>query len=133
MKEGSRNTRAVVAAIAAVHWDMGVLPSNDRRPKTKGCLWRDAGRSVDASLLLPDRSGRRGQAVRRQPGHMSVLAEMTRYAASPTHQDPMPSYLKASWDDQDLLARLRNTPGLGLDAEVAKLKSALQADFNTPQ
>ena len=67
------------------------------------------------------------------PVTWSVLAEMTKYAASPTHQDPLPSYVKASQDDQDFFARLRNTSGLDLDAEVAKLKLALQADFNAPQ
>jgi multiple sugar transport system substrate-binding protein len=65
------------------------------------------------------------------PVTWSVLTEMTKYAASPTHQDPMPSYVKATQDDQALYTKLQTKGGLNLDAEIAKFKATLQADFDS--
>jgi multiple sugar transport system substrate-binding protein len=63
------------------------------------------------------------------PVTWSVLTEMAKYAASPTHQDPMPNYVKATTDDQAFYDKLQSTGGLNLDTEIAKLKTTLQADF----
>ena len=63
----------------------------------------------------------------------SVLTEMVKYAASPTHQDPMPAYIKATTDDQAFYTELQSKGGLTLDAEIAKFKAILQADFKAPQ
>jgi multiple sugar transport system substrate-binding protein len=60
----------------------------------------------------------------------SVLNEMTKYAASPTHQDPFPNYIKGTTDDQAFYTKLQTKPGLNLDTEIAKFKATLQADFD---
>jgi multiple sugar transport system substrate-binding protein/raffinose/stachyose/melibiose transport system substrate-binding protein len=64
------------------------------------------------------------------PVTWSVLTEMVKYAASPTHQDPMPSYVKATTDDQAFYAELQSKSGLNLDSEIARFKATLQTDFN---
>jgi multiple sugar transport system substrate-binding protein len=63
------------------------------------------------------------------PVTWSVLTEMAEYAASPTHQDPYPNYVQGTTDDQAFYARLQSKGGLNLDAEIAKFKATLQADF----
>jgi multiple sugar transport system substrate-binding protein len=67
------------------------------------------------------------------PVTWSVLTEMATYAAAPTHQDRFPNYVKATTDDQAFYTRLQSKGGLNLDAEIAKFKATLQADFNAPQ
>ena len=59
----------------------------------------------------------------------SVLTEMAKYAASPTHQDAMPNYVKATTDDQAFYTKLQSKGGLNMDTEIAGLKATLQADF----
>jgi multiple sugar transport system substrate-binding protein len=59
-----------------------------------------------------------------------VLTEMAKYAASPTHQDAMPNYAKATADDQAFYAKLQSQSGLDLDNEIANFKASLQADFD---
>jgi len=66
------------------------------------------------------------------PVTWSVLTEMAKYAASPTHQEVMPNYFKATTDDQTFYTRLQTKGGLNLDAEIAKFKATLQADFDSP-
>jgi hypothetical protein len=68
----------------------------------------------------------------KNPITWSVLTEMLKYAASPTHQDWMPNYSKALNLDKALYARLQTKGGLNVDAEIARLKAALQADFSAP-
>jgi multiple sugar transport system substrate-binding protein len=67
------------------------------------------------------------------PVTWSVLTELVKYAASPTHQDPMPAYIKATTDDQAFYTELQSKGGLNLDAEIAKFKATLQAEFKAPQ
>jgi multiple sugar transport system substrate-binding protein len=67
------------------------------------------------------------------PVTWSVLTEMTKYAASPTHQDPFPNYVKGTYDDQAFYTLLQTKGNLNLDTEIAKFKATLQADFNAPQ
>jgi len=67
------------------------------------------------------------------PVTWSVLTEMAKYAASPTHQGPFPNYVKGTTDDQALYTRLQSKGGLNIDAEIAKFKATLQADFKAPQ
>jgi hypothetical protein len=55
---------------------------------------------------------------------------MVPYAASPTDQDPMPNYIKATDDDQAFYTELQTKPGLDLDTEIARFKATLQADVN---
>jgi hypothetical protein len=66
------------------------------------------------------------------PVTWSVLTEMSKYAASPTHQDQMPNYIKVTADDQAFYTTLQSKSGLNLDAEIAKFKATFQADFNAP-
>jgi ABC-type glycerol-3-phosphate transport system substrate-binding protein len=65
------------------------------------------------------------------PVTWSVLNEMAKYAAAPTHQDPFPNYVLGTVDDQAFYAELQTKGGLNLDAEIAKFKAKLQADFNS--
>jgi hypothetical protein len=55
---------------------------------------------------------------------------MVKYAASPTHQDWMPSYIRATTDDNAFYTKLQTKGGLNLDIEIAKFKATLQADFD---
>ena len=59
----------------------------------------------------------------------SVLTEMAKYAAAPTHQDPFPNYVQGTIDDQAFYTRLQSKGNLNLDAEIARFKAKLQADF----
>jgi multiple sugar transport system substrate-binding protein len=59
----------------------------------------------------------------------SVLTEMLNNQASPTHQDPMPNYVKATTDDQAFYTKLQSNGKLNMDTEIAGLKTTLQADF----
>jgi hypothetical protein len=61
----------------------------------------------------------------------AVLNEMTKYAAAPTHQDVFPNYVQGTTDDQAFYTRLQTKGGLNLDAEIARFKAKLQADFNS--
>ncbi len=61
----------------------------------------------------------------------SVATEMLKYAASPTHQDPFPNYVKGTTDDQAFYTKLQSTPGLNMDNEIAAFKATLQKDFDT--
>ena len=65
------------------------------------------------------------------PVTWSVLTEMAKYAASPTHQDPFPNYVRGTTDDQAFYTRLQTKGGLNLNSEIAKFKGKLQADFNS--
>ena len=66
------------------------------------------------------------------PVTWSVLSEMVKYAASPTHQDPFPNYVKGTTDDQAFYTLLQTKGNLDVDMEIAKLKATLQADFDAP-
>jgi multiple sugar transport system substrate-binding protein len=88
--------------------------------------------SMQASYFKTDQDGVEKQFTN-NPVAWSVLTEMTKYAASPTHQDPMSSYVKATQDDQAFYTELQTKPGLNLDTEIAKFKAQLQADFDTSQ
>jgi multiple sugar transport system substrate-binding protein len=61
----------------------------------------------------------------------SVATEMLKYAASPTHQDPFPNYVKGTTDDQAFYTKLQSTGGLNMDTELTKFKATLQADFDS--
>ena len=63
------------------------------------------------------------------PVTWSVLTEMAKYAASPTHQDTTPNIVKVTTDDQAFYTKLQSKGGLNLDTEIAGLKATLQADF----
>ena len=62
----------------------------------------------------------------------SVLTEMLKYAANPTHQDPMPNYTKALNLDKSFYTALQSSGSFNVDAEIAKLVTAIQAAFNEP-
>ncbi len=42
----------------------------------------------------------------------------------------MPSYIRATTDDQAFSTMLQTKGGLNLDIEIAKFKATLQADFD---
>jgi multiple sugar transport system substrate-binding protein len=61
----------------------------------------------------------------------TVCTEMLKYAASPTHQDPFPNYVKGTTDDQAFYTKLQSTGGLNMDNEIAAFKATLQKDFDS--
>jgi len=63
----------------------------------------------------------------------SVLGEMQRYPAVPSFEANMPALTQANSDYSALLARLQNTPGLDVIAELTKLQARLQQDFDSAQ
>jgi multiple sugar transport system substrate-binding protein len=62
----------------------------------------------------------------------SVLEEMAAYTAIPSHEADMPNATQAIKDYGDFFTALQSRPGLDVDAELAKLKDRLQADFDQP-
>jgi multiple sugar transport system substrate-binding protein len=60
----------------------------------------------------------------------SVLQEMSKYPAIPSHEADMPNPVKAIEDYGAFYTRLQNTPGLDVDAELDALRITLQADFD---
>ncbi len=146
------------------HWDMGVLPSNNRATtvpidtdtfvinkkskvpdaayKAMLAMMADPNLMVSYGAMPVDPSLQAAYFKAAQAGveaqfpdnpiSWSVLTEMVKYAASPTHQDPMPAYVKATTDDQAFYTELQSKGGLDLDAEIARFKATLQADFNRP-
>jgi hypothetical protein len=44
----------------------------------------------------------------------------------------MPAYVKGTTDDQAFYTTLQSKSGLSLDAEIARFKATLQADFKAP-
>ena len=56
----------------------------------------------------------------------SVLGEMAKYPAMPSHESNMPNYTQSSKDAGAFLTKLQSKPDLNLDDEF----KALQADFD---
>ena len=61
----------------------------------------------------------------------SVLTEMATVPAIPSHEADMPNATKANADIMTFLTRLKNTAGLNVDTELAKLQQTLQKDFDS--
>jgi multiple sugar transport system substrate-binding protein len=98
-------------SLMAAYGDMPVNPSQ------RATYFKVAQAGVDAQFT-------------NNPITWSALTEMAKYAAAPTHQDPFPNYVKGTTDDQAFYTELQSKGGLNLDAEIAKFKATLQADFN---
>ena len=60
----------------------------------------------------------------------SVVSEMSKYPAVPSHETGMPGFEKASQVLTSFLSRLETKRGLNIDAEIANLKRQLQAAFD---
>ena len=60
----------------------------------------------------------------------SVLGEMAKLPAVPSHEADMPNSAKANGDIGKFLNRIQNTPGLDMAAELSKLQGTLQTDFD---
>ena len=60
----------------------------------------------------------------------SVLGEMAKVTAVPSHEADMPNSAKANADIGMFLNRIQNTPGLDMTAELSKLQGTLQKDFD---
>jgi multiple sugar transport system substrate-binding protein len=63
----------------------------------------------------------------------SVLEEMQKYPAVPTFEANMPAFAQAQQDYTALLTKLQTTPGLDVVAELTKLQTKLQTDFDSAQ
>jgi multiple sugar transport system substrate-binding protein len=60
----------------------------------------------------------------------SVLQEMAEHPALPSHESALPNQTKSLADIDAFLTTLQNKSGLDVAAELAKLKTTLQADFD---
>jgi hypothetical protein len=118
----SKNPDAAYKAMLAMMADPALMATYGEMP---------VGQSMQAAYFKTAQAGVDGQFAK-NPITWSVLTEMAKYAASPTHQDPMPNYTRALNDDKAFYLKLQGRGGLNLDAEIAKLKAKLQADFNAP-
>jgi multiple sugar transport system substrate-binding protein len=67
------------------------------------------------------------------PVTWSVLQEMAKYPAVPSHEANMPNFTKADADVQALWTKFQTTKGLNVETELATLKDTLQTDFNNAQ
>jgi multiple sugar transport system substrate-binding protein len=63
----------------------------------------------------------------------SVLTEMQKHPAVPSFEADMPGFAQSSADINALLTRLQSTNGLDVVAELTKLQTTLQADFDASQ
>jgi len=115
----SKNPDAAYKAMLAMMADPALMATYGEMP---------VGQSMQAAYFKTAQAGVDAQFPK-NPITWSVLTEMLKYAASPTHQDSMPNYSKATADDQAFYLQLQSKGGLNLDAEIAKLKAKLQADF----
>ncbi len=63
----------------------------------------------------------------------SVLEEMQKHPAVPSFEANMPAFAQAQADYTELLTRLQTTPDLDVVAELTKLQTKLQEDFDSAQ
>jgi multiple sugar transport system substrate-binding protein len=63
----------------------------------------------------------------------SVLGEMVKYPAVPSQEANMPDFNGATNDYGAFMAKLQSKSGLNVATELAKLKTTLQADFDSAQ
>ena len=61
----------------------------------------------------------------------TVFTEMLKYAANPTHQDPMPNYTKALNLDKALYTKIQSDGATNVDTAVLQLKTDIQAAFSS--
>jgi multiple sugar transport system substrate-binding protein len=59
----------------------------------------------------------------------SVLDEMVKYPATPSHEANMPAFIQSSNDYSAFYTKLQSKEGLDVNAELTKLQATLQADF----
>jgi multiple sugar transport system substrate-binding protein len=119
INKNSKNPDAAYKAMLAIMADPSLMAIYGAMPvdtSQQAAYFKTSQAGVDAQFA-------------KNPITWSVLTEMAKYAASPTHQDPMPNYIKATSDDQAFYTRLQTVNGLNIDAEIAKFKATLQADF----
>ena len=115
----SKNPDAAYKAMLAIMADPSLIPIYGPmpvNPSLRAAYFKAAQAGVDAEFAS-------------SPITWSVLTEMAKYAASPAFDAPMPNYNKATADDQAFYTRLQSQRGLNVDAEIAKLKAKLRADF----
>jgi multiple sugar transport system substrate-binding protein len=63
----------------------------------------------------------------------SVLGEMAKYPAIPSHESNMPAFTQASNDYSAFYTKLQKTPALDVSVELSKLRTQLQADFDAAE
>jgi multiple sugar transport system substrate-binding protein len=63
----------------------------------------------------------------------AVLGEMAKYPAVPSHEANMPAFTQSGNDIGAFYTKLQNTAGLDVTAELAKLQTTLQKDFDASQ
>jgi multiple sugar transport system substrate-binding protein len=122
INKNSKNPDAAYKAMLAIMADPSLMAIYGAMPvetSQQAAYFKTSQAGVDAQFA-------------KNPITWSVLTEMSKYAASPTHQDAFPNYVKGTADDQAFYTTLQSKSGLNLDAEIAKFKATLQADFKAP-
>ena len=120
ISKASKNPDAAFKAMMAIMADPGLMRNYGGEPARKAD--QDAYfASFDATLapIFP------GNQV-----SWSVLGEMVKVPAVPSHESDMPNSARANADIGLFLNRLQNTAGLDVTAELAKLQATLQKDFD---
>jgi multiple sugar transport system substrate-binding protein len=116
----SKNPDAAYKAMLAIMADPSLNPvysGMPADPSRQAAYFKTQQAAVDAQFAD-------------NPITWSMLTEMAKYAASPTHQDPFPNYVQGTTDDQAFYTKLQSKGGLDLEAEIAQFKATLQADFD---
>jgi multiple sugar transport system substrate-binding protein len=119
--KASKNPDAAYKAMLAMEADPGLAVAYGAMP---------AIASQQAAYFTSAQAGVTAQF----PGNTvtwTVLTDALKYAASPTHQDPFPNYVKGTTDDQAFYTKLQSTGGLNMDTEIAAFKATLQKDFDS--
>jgi multiple sugar transport system substrate-binding protein len=122
LNKNSKNPDAAYKAMLAIMADpslVAVYGAMPVEPSLQSAYLQAAQAAVDTQFAS-------------NPVTWSVLTEMVKYAASPTHQDPFPNYVKGTDDDQAFYTLLQTKGNLNLDPEIARFKATLQADFDAP-
>ena len=118
--KASRNPDAAFKAMLSIMADPGLLKAYGAEPARLADqqAWFD-GMNQTLTAIFP------GLQVT-----WSVLGEMARVPATPSFEGDLPAFAQASADYSALLVRLQTTPGLDVIAELTKLQTKLQADFD---
>ena len=119
--KASKNPDAAYKAMLAMEADSGLAVAYGAMP------------AIPAQQAAYFKSAQDGVSAQ-FPGNTvtwTVATEMLKYAASPTHQDPFPNYVKGTTDDQAFYTKLQSQGGLNMDTEIAAFKATLQKDFDS--
>lgn len=118
--KGSKNQDAAFQAMIAIMADKSLMQVYGGIPAAtalQATYYADLDKTLEA--IFP------GNKVT-----WSVLGEMMKYPAVPSHEANMPNFLQATSDYSAFYTKLQNTDKLDVSAELVKLQETLQKDFD---